>query len=363
MRMGPEPMRRIAGLFVVIGLCAAGLHSVGTPPAVRAAAQVTATRLPQNPLITLRSSASLGDNVNGPTVIRVPAWVQKPLGRYYLYFAHHMGAFIRLAYADSIAGPWTVYEPGVLPVRETAFFRPQPDPPENLENFYTHVASPEVYVDDTERRLVLWFHGWWTKGEMWPVGEPAARAWAREHGYGQFTQSAESRDGVHFTVQPAISKTSYLRVFPETDYFYGMSRAGLLLRSKDPLGGFEAGANPFRSGPYANRVRHVALLRRNKTLYVFFTGIGDAPERVMMSTIDLTADWSTWQASPPMEVLRPDAPYECPTLPNAPSEAGDVKGPVRQLRDPGIFEENGRTYLFYSICGEQGLAAATLTFQ
>ena len=55
-------------------------------------------------------------------------------------------------------------------------------------------------------------------------------------------------------------------------------------------------------------------------------------------------------------------PYECTHLPNAPSEGGDVKGPVRQLRDPGLFEEGGRTYLFYSFCGEQGIAAAELTF-
>jgi len=355
--------RAVAGLIAVIGLLATSVDVIVGSPAARAAAPVTATRLPQNPLITPRSSASLGDNIDGPTIIRVPSWVEKPLGRYYIYFAHHMGVFIRLAYADSIAGPWNIYEPGVLPVNDTAFFRPQPDPPENLENFYTHVASPEIHIDDTGRRLVMWFHGWWTDGTRWPVGEPAARAWAREHGYGQFTQSAESPDGVHFTVHPAISKTSYLRVFPHLGYFYGMSRLGLVARSKDPFASFDIGANPFRGGPYANRVRHVAVLPRGRTLYVFFTGIGDAPERVMMSTIDLTADWKDWKASPPVELLRPEAPYECPTLPDAPSEAGDVKGPVRQLRDPAIVEEDGRTYLFYSICGEQGLAAATLTFQ
>jgi hypothetical protein len=49
-------------------------------------------------------------------------------------------------------------------------------------------------------------------------------------------------------------------------------------------------------------------------------------------------------------------------LPNLPSEAGDVKGAVRQIRDPGVFEEAGRTYLFYAVCGEQGIAAAELTF-
>src|SRR5262249_46328110 len=32
-------------------------------------------------------------------------------------------------------------------------------------------------------------------------------------------------------------------------------------------------------------------------LFVFFTGIGDAPERILLSTIDLTGDWQTWKAS------------------------------------------------------------------
>ncbi len=328
----------------------------------QAPARVTARRLSQNPLITLRTSASLGDNINGPTVIRVPTWVKQPLGRYYMYFAHHMGAFIRLAYADAIEGPWKVHEPGVLPVRDTAFFRPQPDPPENLENFYTHVASPEIYIDATRQRLVLWFHGWYTNAERWPIGEAAAREWARQRGYGQLTQVAESSDGVHFEARPTLSRASYLRVFPHGGQLYGMARLGLLLRSPDPLAAFESGVNPFRDGPYAGRVRHVAVTRRGDTLYVFFTGIGDAPERVMMSTLDLSGDWKSWRASTPVDVLSPEATYECTQLPNAPSLGGDVKGPVRQLRDPGLFEEGGRTYLFYSFCGEQGIAAAELTF-
>jgi hypothetical protein len=41
-----------------------------------------------------------------------------------------------------------------------------------------------------------------------------------------------------------------------------------------------------------------------------------------------------------------------------PSAVGDVEVPVRQIRDPGLFEEGGKTYLIYSTCGEQGLAAA-----
>jgi hypothetical protein len=162
-------------------------------------------------------------------------------------------------------------------------------------------------------------------------------------------------------MHPAITKVSYLRVFPLDGYLYGMARLGQLLRSKQPLATFEIGANPFATGPYADRVRHVATLLRGRTLYVFFTGIGDAPERVMLSTLDLAGDWKSWKASLPVELLRPAAPYECPDLPNVPSAIGEIEGKARQLRDPEVFEEGGRTFLFYSICGEQGLAAAELT--
>ena len=219
-KKGIKRMRRFA-IAATLGGGSPSRSRIGAPTVPQAAARVTARRLPENPLITTRSSASLGDNINGPTVIRVPSWVKQPLGRYYMYFAHHMGAFVRLAYADRIEGPWKIYEPGVLPVRDTAFFRPQPDPPENLENFYTHVASPEIYVDTERQRLILWFHGWYTDGQRWPIGEPAAREWARQHGYGQFTQVAESSDGIHFDVRPAISRTSYLRVFPHGEHFTG----------------------------------------------------------------------------------------------------------------------------------------------
>ncbi len=328
-----------------------------------AAQEVSATRLAQNPLITVNTSFSLGSNVNGPTVIRVPDWVDRPLGRYYMYFANHMGEFIRLAYADAVTGPWRVYEPGVLHVRETAFFRPQPDPKETVADFYTHVASPEVFVDPTRKRLVMWVHGWWTNSERWPSDPVKARAWATRLGYGQFTQAAESTDGIHFEVRPPITKQSYLRVFQHDRYFYGLSRLGQLVRSKDPMASFEIGPNPFRGSSYANRVRHVGPILRGGRLYVFFTAIGDVPERVLMSTIDLTSDWTAWRATPPVEVLQPETHYECVDMPAAPSEAGDVEGRVRQIRDPFVFEEQGKAFLFYSTCGEQGIAAATIAIR
>jgi hypothetical protein len=346
---------RLSAAALTLALLPAAMPSAGGQTPV-------ATRFTQNPLVTVASSPSLGGNVNGPTVIRVPDWVERPLGRYYMYFGNHMGTFVRLAYADALEGPWRVHEPGVLQVRDTAFFRPQPDPTEARDDFYTHVASPEVLIDADRRRIVMWFHGWWTGGEQWPADPVEARAWARRKGYGQFTQAAESSDGIAFAVRPAITRQSYLRVFRHDGWTYGMTRLGRLARAKDPLDAFEPGPDPFRDSAVASRVRHVGLWRHGSQLYVFFTAIGDAPERVLLSTIDLTPDWATWRATPSIEVLRPEASYECVHLPDAPSQGGDIAVPARQIRDPFVFAEEGRLVLFYTTCGEQGIAAANLVF-
>jgi hypothetical protein len=340
-----------------------GAAAASTPTAEQAAQppRVTARRFATNPLVTVRSSPSLGDNVNGPSVIRLPSWIPNPRGRYAMYFAHHMGRHIRVAFADRVEGPWRIHEGGVLPVEQTAFDRPQPDPPETLDDFYTHVASPEVIADEQSRRLILWVHGWWTEAQRWPADPAAARQWARQRGYGQYTQAATSSDALTFQPHPAITRTSYVRVFRWARLWYAMSRLGALGRSQHPLDAFEPGPDPFRDGPYANRVRHVALLRRENTLFVFFSAIRDTPERILVSRVSLSGDWTTWLASAPVELLAPATPYECATLPLAASEPGDVKGPVRQLRDPAIIEDEGRIVLFYSVCGEQGIAAAEIT--
>jgi len=350
-------MHRSVLCAVLAGVCVAGCQS-------SSAQEVRASRLAENPLITVETSPSLDGNVNGPTVIRVPDWVERPLGRYYMYFANHKGTFIRLAYADAVEGPWRIHEPGVLDVRDTAFSRPGPDPTEARDTFYTHIASPEIFVDTERRRFVMWVHGWWTNGEPWPADDrAAARAWAVERGYAQYTQAAESRDGLHFEARPAITRQSYLRIFRHDGWFYGMARAGVLSRARDPLAVFEPGPNPFRDGPNADRVRHVGLVRRDDRLHVFFTAIRDAPERVLMSTIDLNGDWTTWRAGPPVEVLAPETSYECADMRLRPSQAGEIDEPARQMRDPFVFEEGNRAWLFYTTCGEQGIAAATLAIE
>jgi len=321
-------------------------------------ADIVATRFRENPLITLRSSPIIGDNANGPTVIRVPSWVARPLGRYYMYFAHHSGSFIRLAYADSLRGPWTVHDGAVLPVDRTAFFRPQPDPVNSPPGVYTHLASPEIYIDEARQRLILWVHGMWTEGQRWPEDRADAARWVQARGYAQFTQAAESTDGLSFRTHPAITKQSYLRVFRHQGTLYGMARLGQMLRASDPLEVFEPGASPFAGSPYAGRVRHVALLPDGGTLHVFFSAIGDAPEEILHTTIALEGDWRQWRIGAVDKVLHPEAPYECTELPTVRSEVGEIDRPARQLRDPAVIRDGGTAYLFYTFCGEQGIAGA-----
>jgi hypothetical protein len=281
-------------------------------------------RLGNGPIITPHMDARMGDNVNGPSLIRVPDWVERPLGRYYLYFGHHDGEYIRLAYADDLIGPWRTHEPGVLPLAESTYAG--------------HIASPDVHVDHASRTIRMYFHGSDTR-----TGGGGA----------QHTRLALSADGLHFRARPENLGRAYIRAISIGGWWYAVGMPGQLYRSPDGLTNFVEG--PRLGDPDQ---RHVALRLVGTTLQIFSTTIGDCPERILLSTVDTTADWRDWTASPPTVVLEPELPYEGGNEPLEPSKRGLIHGPVRQLRDPAIFEENGRAYLIYSVAGESGLALA-----
>ena len=59
-----------------------------------------AERISEEPIIHSGLSSRLSEstepnssytNINGPSLIQVPDWLPNPLGKYYLYFAHHKG--------------------------------------------------------------------------------------------------------------------------------------------------------------------------------------------------------------------------------------------------------------------------------
>ena len=73
------------------------------------------------PIIRPHMDSRMGANVQGPSLIRVPDWVEGRLARYYLYFADHKGTYMRLALSDSLEGPWRMHEPGSLHLADSLF--------------------------------------------------------------------------------------------------------------------------------------------------------------------------------------------------------------------------------------------------
>ena len=292
---------------------------------------VTVERFAENPLITSADDDRIGTNINGPSLIRVPAWVDDPLGRYYLYFAHHQGTFIRLAYADHLRGPWTVYTPGTLALEDT--------------RFDGHIASPDVHIDDREERIVLYFHGC-----CGPFSHQAGD-------FSQATDVAMSTNGLDFTVRGETLGNSYFRVWTHDRTQYALANDGHLYRGEDPFSPYE------RLHELFPRNRHFAVrFVDSDTLQVFLTRRGDRPERIQVAMVDLTPPPEDWSADPhpPETVLWPSAAFEGGDLPLVTSSDGSVDEPVRALRDPALFTDDDRTYLFYAVAGERGIAGATI---
>ena len=319
-------------------------------------------RLLDAPIVTTETDPRIGLNIQGPSLIRVPEWVKAPLGEYYLYFADHKGRYIRLAYADDLAGDWKVHSPGSLQLEESHFRVEPPEAPPGaalriremaesegyglsmlphdimIDLTTPHIASPDVHVDPASRRIVMYFHG--------------LEGFAQ-----QVTRVATSTDGLHFEARPEILGNSYLRAFPHAGSTYAIAMPGRFYRSKDGLSGFEEGPLLFDSN-----MRHAALLRRGETLYVFWTRVGDEPERILLSKIDLSPSWEEWSESDAIEVLRPERVWEGADAPLEPSVRSVAYGHVNQLRDPAIYEEDGRILLLYAVAGESGIAIAEVTF-
>ena len=314
-------------------------------------------RLLDGPIIYADLHPSIGRNIQGPSMIRAPDWIESRLGDYYLYFADHKGRYIRLAYADSLLGPWRIHPPGSLQLEGSCFLTEPPKvTPEQVAQFEArlkqsgvvishdllseittpHIASPDVHVDQPGRRIVMYFHG------LDGVGT-------------QVTRVATSPNGIDFDAQPEILGRPYMRAFEHDGMTYALAMPGQFYRSTDGMHGFAPG--PILFNP---NMRHSAVIKRGGELWVFWTQVGEAPERILLSRIDLTDDWHSWKESSPVEILRPERSWEGADAPLVASVRSTAYGRVNQLRDPAIFEENGRVYLLYAIAGESGIAIAEL---
>lgn len=347
---------RAVGLLVVVWLASLGLQGADTP-------LIRAERILDRPLIAPSMlPGDDGESVNGPSLIRVPDWVANPLGRYYLYFAHHNGKYIRFAYADDIAGPWTLLPGGLLPVGEQKALR-------------GHIASPEAVIDEETKQIYLFTHGSPRQGEG-----------------PQVSTVAVSQDGRTFRDLGGVVGPAYLRVFRHEGAWYALNGSGRLHRTQqlgtpfvplaqvieqdildtlDPWLRNEPGAQPAerrpKNGDGRYGIRHVGTDVKGDRLYVYFSCLQHRPERIIATTIELRGPPETWRARGVIEVLQPERPWEGADLPLAYSRGGSTikygYNRVRELRDPGVYREGDAAWLLYSTAGEYGLGLARLHYQ
>ena len=140
-----------------------------------------------------------------PSVIRTCGHIEKPLGKYYMYYApHDAPGGICLAYADSPEGPWIEYDanPLITHIWGTHYS-------------VSHVSSPHALWNEDENCLFLYYHG-----------ENAE------------TRYAVSHDGIHFEyggvavttdmIKPELREFSYARVFRH-DHGEGMRYAMIVV--------------------------------------------------------------------------------------------------------------------------------------
>ena len=254
----------------------------------------------------------------------VPDWVKNPLGRYYLYFAHHQGKYVRMAYSDNVCGPYTIYENGTLQLNETTC--------------KTHIASPDVHVDKKSGRIAMYYHG--------------------DTDNGQKTFISWSIDGIKFLNNVVPKGEFYFRVFIYKDKFYAMAKNknvdGIIYESGDWDGKFKPVYNLIPN------IRHAAVYVEKNILFLFYSCIGDSPESILMTKINL----DSWETLSAQIVLQPRTKYEGAHLPAMTSMPGSSTlrygGPVNELRDPCIYKESDNLYLLYSLAGECGIGLAQL---
>ncbi len=304
---------------------------------------ITVKRSPHNPIVHPGSDDRIGGNINGPSLILVPDWIENPLGRYYLYFAHHQGQFIRLAYADDLLGPYTVYSAGILDIGDTLFPK--------------HIASPDIHLDHDKRIVRMWYHGAGFTGE-------------KPDYLGQSTCYAESKDGLNFETDHVCLGPSYMRLVQYGGYTYGFGGGGerdlwrttndRVLFERGPELHIEGEAFTTKDSEVVYRMRHPAFHLRGDELDIYYSNVRDEPERIKRTTVDLRSDWTEWLGSAPVEILHTETGYEGLVEPLVPSSGGASHEPVHQVRDPYIYVENDRRFLVYSVAGEKGLGIAEL---
>ncbi|KAI2491538.1 hypothetical protein MHU86_23015 [Fragilaria crotonensis] len=265
-------------------------------------------------------------NMNGPTIIRQGSI-------YHLFVSGHTGGTtIRRFEASSLEGPW----------HEAILKLP------SLDKCAAGLHSPDVVL----------FHGkYYMYAHLHSCQDVKGK---------QATIVLTSTDLAHWELPRktayAAKEYFYTRVFLHNNIFYAIAKSQenpvgsmVLLSSDSPLGPFQY-VKTFVEG-----VRNVSLHQKGDRLFVFYSLIGDLPERILLGVIHLNAV-AEWRLRPGPIILEPLHDGDL-----VPSEAGPAPcAAVPQLRDPFFVPDSNegeselRGILFFTVRGELAIGAARL---
>ena len=244
------------------GAAAAGLAGTAVAPAAARAALPAG--MPTYTYLRDALKLPLSYNPTGefifPCIRGVYDKISGARGRYYLYYApHEKPGGICVAYADSLAGPFTEYQANPLIDNKLP------------STTVSHVSSPHVIWDAPTRQFFCYFHGENTT-----------------------TRVARSADGLTFgdetpilstRLVPGTSETSYARVFEHTlpgrgnryvMVFMGLKNGRRIFYGWSPNGWDQWQFSPTPLvGPEADGLTDIAapsLVKRNNTTYVAYHG-------------------------------------------------------------------------------------------
>ena len=226
----PARLKLVAALFAFLATVLIG------PPASAQFDSDDVIRLNRsNPIITANMfpsnrRGSDGNNINGACMIRIPDFISRDRranrsANYYLYFGHHQGDYIRMAWSVNAAGPFTLYRAGagvgtrgVMDNNNTNISLSN-----NIQIRRNHIASPDVHVDEANRQIIMYFHS----------GSPY-RFNGRDTSE-QVTWVNTSSDGLNFRrrdTRPVQLGPSYFRVFEDNRTLYAFHNNGGPVRAR-----------------------------------------------------------------------------------------------------------------------------------
>lgn len=280
----------------------------------------------------------MSDNINGPSCLRTPNFIKNPLGKYLLYFAHHSGEFIRIAYSEDIFTGWKILDHKINNVSKET-------------EFHDHVASPDVYVDNIEKSIYMFFHSR-IKGSR-----------------KQQTFLSKSNDGINFAlVKGDLNLPFYFRHVTIGTKTFAVTKGGnLYINMVSPVANTWRALNNVNTGKSnkeamhnsSGSIRHASLIYYMKIFIIFYSKIGDSPERIYAAKI-VENEKGLWLMSNEFEITRPELNFEGANLDIEASVAGPSLKEENALRDPYVMQDGEDYFLFYACAGESGIAVGKL---